>query len=156
MRTYLVAIGKRMPAWVTAGFNEYNKRLPQELRLNLFEVAPMVRSKSTTIQKILTEEERHLRAAIPEDSCIVVLDEHGKQLDSPLLSKKLELWFQQGRDVTFVIGGADGLADEIKQSADMLWSFSSSTLPHTLVRVILVEQIYRAWTILKNHPYHRD
>ena len=156
MRTYLVAVGKRMPGWITNGFDEFNKRLPREFKVNLIEIPPATRSKATSTDKIIAEEARRIRAAIPEGSIVAALDEHGKQLDNPSLSKKLELWSQQGRDVTFVIGGADGLASEIKKSADMLWSLSSLTLPHALVRVILVEQVYRAWTILQKHPYHRD
>jgi 23S rRNA (pseudouridine1915-N3)-methyltransferase len=145
-----------MPAWINTGFKEYNKRLPKEFYLNLIEVPAATRSKSSSTEKIMAEESKRIRAVIPEGSLIIALDEHGKQLGSISLSKKLDSWTQEGRDVTFVIGGADGLADEIKQSTDMLWSLSSLTLPHALVRVILVEQVYRAWTIMDNHPYHRE
>lgn len=156
MRLHLVTVGTRTPAWVNTGFKEFNKRLPKEFHLNLIEVTPATRSKSSSIEKIMAEESKRVRAAIPEGSLIIALDEHGKQMDSQQLSKKLGSWTRDGRDVVFVIGGADGLADDIKNSADMLWSLSSLTLPHALVRVVLVEQIYRAWTIMNNHPYHRE
>jgi 23S rRNA (pseudouridine1915-N3)-methyltransferase len=145
-----------MPAWINTGFKEFNKRLPKEFHLNLIEVTPAIRSKSSSTEKIISDEANRIRALIPQGSIIIALDENGKQLDSVSLSKKLESWTHNGRDVTFVIGGADGLSDELKKSADMLWSLSSLTLPHALVRVILVEQVYRAWTIMNNHPYHRE
>ena len=156
MRIHLVAVGKRMPAWVASGFNEYNKRLQREFRLNLVEVAPVIRAKSTTTQKVLAEEARRIQAAIPDNAMVIALDEHGVHFDSNTLARKIQAWTQQGRDLAFIIGGADGLDAGLKQSADMLWSLSSMTLPHALTRVILAEQIYRAWTILQKHPYHRD
>ena len=145
-----------MPAWVSAGYNEYNKRLPRELRLNLVEIAPVVRAKSTTTQKIVTEEARRMRAALPHNALVIVLDEHGMHFDSKTLARKIEIWTQQGQNLAFIIGGADGLDAGLKQTADMLWSLSPMTLPHALVRIIVVEQVYRAWTILQNHPYHRE
>jgi 23S rRNA (pseudouridine1915-N3)-methyltransferase len=156
MRTYLVAVGKRMPAWITAGFNEYNKRLPRDLHLNLVEITPVVRSKSMATKKIMSEEARRICAAIPGNALIIALDEHGTQYNSTTLSRKLEGWSRQGRDLAFIIGGADGLDAGLRQSADMTWSLSSMTLPHALTRVIVAEQIYRAWTILQKHPYHRE
>ena len=145
-----------MPAWVKEGFGEYNKRLPAELHLNLIEITPTVRGKSIPVKKALTEENKRIRAAIPKDSLIIALDEEGRQFNSIQLSKKIESWLQQGRDVSFMIGGADGLDDDFKKAADEIWSLSPMTLPHALVRVIVAEQIYRAWSILQNHPYHRE
>ncbi len=156
MRMHLIAVGKRMPGWVKESFTDYNKRLPDELHLNLIEITPAVRSKNNPASKNIAEEDKKIRGAIPKRSMIIALDETGKQFSSTTLSKKLKSWSQQGRDVTFVIGGADGLAADFKKSADILWSLSSLTLPHALVRVILVEQIYRAWSIMQNHPYHRE
>ena len=156
MRSHLIAVGKRMPAWVTAGFNEYNKRLPRELHLNLVEIPPVVRTKSATTKKNLTEEARRIQAAIPDNALVIALDEHGVQFDSDTLSRKIETWSRQGQSLAFIIGGADGLDAGLKQSADMLWALSPMTLPHALVRVIVAEQIYRAWTILQKHPYHRE
>lgn len=156
MHLHLIAVGKRMPAWIKEGFAEYNKRLPAELRLNLIEITPAVRGKSDSIKKAIMEENRRIRAAIPKNSLVVAIDEKGRQFNSIQLSKKIASWLQQGRDVSFVIGGADGLDDDFKKSADEIWSLSPMTLPHALVRVIVAEQIYRAWSILKNHPYHRE
>ena len=156
MRSHLVAVGKRMPAWVAAGFNEYNKRLPRELHLNLIEISPVVRAKSATLRKALAEEARRIRAALPRETLVIALDEHGEHFDSNTLSRKITTWNRQGRDLAFIIGGADGLDAELKQTADMLWSLSTMTLPHALVRIIVAEQIYRAWTILQGHPYHRE
>ncbi len=145
-----------MPDWITSGFNEFNKRLPRELKLNLIELSPAKRGKTASAGKIIEDETKRIRAAIPAGSVLIVLDEHGKQLTSPQLAKKLESWSRQGCDLSFIIGGADGLADDLKKSADMLWSLSELTLPHALVRIVLAEQIYRAWTIMNNHPYHRE
>jgi len=153
---HLIAVGKRMPGWVKESFAEYNNRLPDELRLNLVEITPAKRSKKRPAPEYIADEDKKIRDAIPKRSMVIALDEKGKQLNSTNLSKVLRTWSQQGRDVTCVIGGADGLADDFKKSADMLLSLSSLTLPHALARVILVEQIYRAWTIMNNHPYHRD
>ncbi|MBI4005542.1 MAG: 23S rRNA (pseudouridine(1915)-N(3))-methyltransferase RlmH [Gammaproteobacteria bacterium] len=156
MRLHLIVVGKRMPAWIREGFNEYNKRLPAELRLDLIEISPAVRGKSIPVKKAVKEEEKRIRAAVPNNSLMIAFDEKGKQMNSIQLSKKIESWFLQGRDVSLIIGGADGLNDDFKKSADEIWSLSAMTLPHSLVRVIIAEQIYRAWTILKNHPYHRE
>ena len=145
-----------MPAWVVAGFNEYNKRLPRELHLNLVEIPPVVRTKSVPIRKAIVEEARRIREALPNEALVIALDEHGEQFDSNTLSRKMVTWHRQGRGLAFIIGGADGLDAELKQTADMLWSLSTITLPHALVRIIVAEQIYRAWTILQKHPYHRE
>lgn len=156
MRTQLIAVGTRMPAWVTAGFNEFNQRLPREFYLNLVEIIPVARTKSMTKLKALAEETRRLRTATPEDTFVIALDEHGKQFDSAAFADKLATWSRHGQDLAFIIGGADGLDADLKQKADLLWSLSPLTLPHALVRVIVAEQIYRAWTILQGHPYHRE
>ena len=153
---HLIAVGKRMPGWVKESFADYNKRLPDDLHLNLIEITPATRGKNNPVSKNIAEEDKKIRAAIQKGSLVIALDEKGKQFNSADLSKKMASWFQQGHDVTFVIGGADGLAGDFKKSADMMWSLSSLTLPHALVRVILVEQIYRALTIMNNHPYHRE
>ena len=145
-----------MPAWVREAYTEFNKRLPHDLRLNLVEIPPSTRGKSFSSAKITAEECKRIRAAIPDDSWIIVLDEKGRQFDSLSLAKMIAAWQQQGRKITFVIGGADGLHDNLKKSADLVWSLSPLTMPHALVRVVLAEQVYRAWSILNNHPYHRN
>lgn len=145
-----------MPAWAREAYTEFNKRLPGDLRLKLVEIPPVTRSKTLSMEKITVEEDKRIRAAIPDNSWIIVLDEKGSQFDSRSLAKKITLWQRQGRKISFIIGGADGLHENLKKSADLIWSLSSLTLPHALVRVILAEQVYRAWSILNNHPYHRN
>jgi len=156
MQLYLIAVGKRMPVWVKESFNDYNKRLPHEFHINLIEITTAVHSRNSSSSKNIAEEEKRIRAAIPKRSMIIALDEKGKQFDSSSFANKLETWSQQGRDLCFIIGGADGLTNDLKKSADLLWSLSSLTLPHALVRVLFAEQIYRSWSILNNHPYHRE
>jgi len=149
-------VGKKMPEWVNSGFSEFSKRMPPELQINLVEITPSVRNKTTPIEKNIKEEGERFQSAIPSNSRLIVLDEKGKNFSSIELSKKMEDWFPQGQDIAIVIGGADGIDDRIKQQANESWSLSSFTLPHALVRVIVAEQLYRAWSILKGHPYHRE
>ena len=156
MRIHLIAVGKKMPEWVNSGFSEFSKRMPPELQINLVEITPSVRNKTTPIEKNIKEEGERFQSAIPSNSRLIVLDEKGKNFSSIELSKKMEDWFPQGQDIAIVIGGADGIDDRIKQQANESWSLSSFTLPHALVRVIVAEQLYRAWSILKGHPYHRE
>lgn len=156
MRIHLIAVGKKMPEWVNSGFSEFSKRMPPELQINLVEITPSVRNKTTPIEKNIKEEGKRIQSAIPSNSRLIVLDEKGKNFSSVELSKKMEEWFPQGQDIAIVIGGADGIDDRIKQQANESWSLSSFTLPHALVRVIVAEQLYRAWSILKGHPYHRE
>lgn len=149
-----------MPAWVDAGVDEYARRMPREAPLKLVEVKPEPRheaSRHASSVKRLTEAEgKRIIAALPKSCIEVVLDERGESLTTRELSQRLSGWQMEGRDIAFVIGGADGLSAAIKREADFLWSLSSLTLPHGLARVIVAEQIYRAFSILKNHPYHRE
>jgi len=156
VKLVLVTVGKRMPDWVNTAFTEYNKRLPAELKLVLVEIAPAKRNKSTKSAAAVKEEMQRIHAALPRKAIKVVLDKNGRQLFSTSLSKKIDSWQQEGRDVALIIGGADGLNGDLLDSADFSWSLSRLTLPHALVRVIVAEQIYRAWSILKGHPYHRE
>jgi 23S rRNA (pseudouridine1915-N3)-methyltransferase len=151
----IAAVGHKMPAWIEAGFGEYAKRMPPECRIQLKEIKPVERSGSRTADTVMAQERVKIEAAIPKGSRIVALDERGKDLTSAQLAQLLVQWQQDGRDVTFVIGGADGLDAGFKASADMLLRISSLTLPHGMVRVMLAEQLYRAWSITQNHPYHR-
>jgi 23S rRNA (pseudouridine1915-N3)-methyltransferase len=155
MQLIIAAVGHRMPAWIEAGFGEYAKRMPPELRIHLKEIKPIERSGSRTAETVMAQERTKIEAAIPKGARIVALDERGKDVTTTQLSQMLTQWQQDGRDVTFVIGGADGLDPGLKASADMLMRISSLTLPHGMVRVLLAEQLYRAWTITQNHPYHR-
>lgn len=155
MTLKLICVGQKMPAWVTHGFEEYAQRLTGQCRLQLIEIAPAKRSKSGHAQKYMEEEAVRIEAALGQQPWRVVLDERGQLVNSQALSQRLETWLPLGRDVAFIVGGADGLADSIKQRAHWCWSLTPLTLPHPLVRVMLTEQLYRAWSLLNNHPYHR-
>lgn len=144
-----------MPAWVSTAFEEYSKRLPKDYHLNLIALSPATRSKSTDRQRAIDDEGERMLAALPKQAWVVALDEKGRQWDSQKLASSLANWQQDGRDVALLIGGADGLAPAVKSRADQTWSLSALTLPHGMVRVVLVEQLYRAWSLLNNHPYHR-
>jgi len=151
----IVAVGHKMPAWIESGFGEYAKRMPPDCRIGLKEIKPVERSGSKTAETVMALERTKIEAALPKSSRIVVLDERGKDLTTMQLSQLLTQWQQDGRDVSFVIGGADGLDAEFKGRADLAIRLSSLTLPHGMVRVLLAEQLYRAWSITQNHPYHR-
>lgn len=155
MQLVIAAVGHKMPAWIEHGFAEYAKRMPPECRLHLKEIKPVERSGSRTADTVKAQERTRIEAAIPKGSRVIALDEHGKDITTVQLSQYMTQWQQDGRDVTFVIGGADGLDAQFKASADMLLRISSLTLPHGMVRVLLAEQLYRAWSITQNHPYHR-
>jgi 23S rRNA (pseudouridine1915-N3)-methyltransferase len=155
MRIYLIAVGERMPAWVTAGFEEYRKRLGPECMLQLVEIPPEKRGSNQNTLRILQKEADRIMAAVPRDCHIVALERQGKSWSTENLADKLRQWLQGGRDIALLIGGPEGLADEIRQRADELWSLSALTFPHPLVRVMVAEQVYRAYSILKNHPYHK-
>lgn len=155
MQLVIAAVGHKMPAWIETGFAEYAKRMPPDCRVVLREIKPVDRSGSRSAETVMAMEKSRIEAVIPKGSRVVALDERGKDLTSAQLAGKLAQWQQGGTDVTFVIGGADGLDAQFKQQADMLLRISSLTLPHGMVRVLLAEQLYRAWSITQNHPYHR-
>jgi len=147
-----------MPDWVAAGFDEYSRRMPGETPLLLRQIKPAPRPAGGgegASARTMRDEAALLRAAIPAGAFVVALDERGKALTTEQWSRHVNNWLQGGRDVAFVVGGADGLDPTLKDSADMLLSVSSMTLPHQLVRVVLAEQLYRAFSMLSNHPYHR-
>ncbi|QAU35518.1 23S rRNA (pseudouridine(1915)-N(3))-methyltransferase RlmH [Janthinobacterium sp. 17J80-10] len=155
MQLIIAAVGHKMPDWIETGFSEYAKRMPPECRLLLKEIKPADRAGGRTAETVMAQERSRIEAAIPKGARIIALDERGKDVTTVQLSKFLTEWQQDGRDVTFVIGGADGLDAQFKAGADMLVRISSLTLPHGMVRVLLAEQLYRAWSITQNHPYHR-
>lgn len=154
MKIRLIAVGQRPPEWVSRGFTEYARRLPREMPLELIEVAAAVR-KNASGQRAGELEAQRLLAQVRPGDLLVALDERGKTWSTLELAQKLDDWRMQGRDVAFLIGGADGLDPACRQRADHVLSLSAMTLPHALVRVVLAEQLYRAWTILTGHPYHR-
>lgn len=155
MQLLIVAVGHKMPAWIEAGYNEYAKRMPPDCRIQLRELKPVDRSGSRTAETVMAMEKSRIEEALPKHARLVVLDERGKDLTTMQLSQHLSQWRQDGGDVAFVIGGADGLDTELKKKADLSIRLSSMTLPHGMVRVLLAEQLYRAWSITQNHPYHR-
>lgn len=144
-----------MPAWVDAAADDFIKRLPAEITINSILLPLIKRGKNPDIPRIIRDESRKMLAAVPKDSQLVVLDVLGRSVTTMKLSGMLETWLQQGQDVSIIIGGPDGVSDELLSEASVKLSLSALTFPHPLVRVILLEQIYRAWSILNNHPYHR-
>jgi len=145
-----------MPAWVEQGFNEYAKRLPPECSLTLIEIPAGKRGKSADVVRIIEKEGQQMLAAIPKAAIVVALEVTGRQWDTPQLAEKLTHWMQDGRDVALLVGGPEGLAPECLDRAEVKWSLSALTMPHPLVRVVLAEQLYRAWSVTQNHPYHRQ
>ncbi len=158
MRLLILAVGHKMPAWVSMGFEDYARRMPRDMPLQLVEIRPQPRSGAATpaqIDRMLKLEAQRLRAAVPAGATSVALDERGRAASTEELARRLEGWRQAGSDVAFLIGGADGLDTELKRSAQLMLSLSAMTLPHQLVRVLLAEQLYRAASLLQGHPYHR-
>jgi 23S rRNA (pseudouridine1915-N3)-methyltransferase len=155
MQLIIAAVGHKMPGWIETGFGEYAKRMPPECRIQLKEIKPVERSGSKTAETAMLLERGRIESVLPKGARIIALDERGKDLTSVQLAQQLTQWQQDGRDVAFIIGGADGLDPEFKSRADALIRISSLTLPHGMVRVLLAEQLYRAWSITQNHPYHR-
>jgi len=145
-----------MPTWISSGFSEYAKRLPKNYQLILIEIPPLKRTKSTNIKRIIEEEGLELLAAAPKNTLIIALDEHGREWTTLELTKKLDIWHNEQQDISLLIGGPDGLSPECLQKAQAIWSLSKLTLPHQLVKIFIAEQIYRAWSIINKHPYHRN
>ena len=156
MRVAILSVGHRMPAWIQEGFQEYTRRMPPEIRVELVEVKPEERGAGRSIERAKTLEGERLLAALPERAELVALDERGRSVSTQALSDMLAGWMRDGAAPAFAIGGADGLSDAVKKRAAKTVSLSAMTLPHALVRVVLAEQLYRAWTILARHPYHRE
>lgn len=155
MKLNLLAVGTKMPAWVTDGYQEYAKRMPRECSLQLHEITPAKRGKSGSPTQWMREEGERILAAIPDSHHVVALDVQGKSWSTEQLAEQLKSWMADGRDVSLIVGGPDGLTNECLQRANQRWSLSPLTLPHPLVRIVMSEQLYRAWTVLQNHPYHR-
>ena len=156
MRVSILSVGHKMPAWVQEGYQEYAKRMPPEIRLDLIELKPEDRTSGKTTEKAKALEGERILAAVPDGATLIALDEKGRAVTTQGLSVLLTEWMRDGSHPAFVIGGADGLSDEVKERAGKLVSLSSLTLPHAMVRVLLAEQLYRAWSILARHPYHRE
>jgi len=156
MKIQLICVGTRLPEWAVAGTAEYLKRMPAACPVSLQEIPAIQRSKTTATEQAKATECERIAAKIPKNAWRIVCDERGQDWTTAQLSKQLAEWMQSGRDVAIVVGGADGLTDALRSSADHVWRLSKLTLPHPLVRVLLAEQLYRAWSLLNNHPYHRE
>jgi 23S rRNA (pseudouridine1915-N3)-methyltransferase len=156
VRFLVVAVGDRMPAWVDTAFAEYAKRMPRRARLELVAVKPEPRTTGRSPLQMMAAEAERIRAVLPAACTRVALDEHGRDLTTRDLAAQVEKWLAGGSDVAFLIGGPDGLEAGLKDAAHARMRLSSLTLPHAMVRVLLAEQLYRAFSILDNHPYHRE
>ncbi|AHN29518.1 LSU m3Psi1915 methyltransferase RlmH [Snodgrassella alvi wkB2] len=156
MNITVLAVGTKMPQWVDYAVTDYSKRFGREIQFQLKEIKPEKRGPGTSTAQAMAAEEARIVAAIPAHSYLIVLDERGKAPTSMELANWLKKWQHQGDNLCFVIGGADGMTDSLKQRANLLLRLSSLTLPHGMVRVLLTEQLYRAQSILHNHPYHRE
>ncbi len=144
-----------MPGWVETACTEYTKRMPREVNVEIIDIKPEKRAAGNSTENIQLIEAKRILEAVGKDYCIA-LDERGQELTTLQLAERFKGWQTSGRDVALVIGGADGLHISVKQKADWLWGLSKLTLPHAMVRVLLAEQLYRAHTVITNHPYHRE
>jgi len=155
MKLLVVAVGARMPGWIDEAFDEYAKRMPRGLKTELIEIRPEPRSSGRTPQQLMQAEAARIERALPRGAYRVALDERGREMTTRELARWLDARRGEGSDLAFLIGGADGLAEETKRGAQATLRLSAMTLPHGLARVLLAEQLYRAASILENHPYHR-
>jgi 23S rRNA (pseudouridine1915-N3)-methyltransferase len=150
----IIAVGHKMPDWVELGCTEYLKRMPREATVDLVELKPDKRAAGKGGDQVRESEAQRILEAAGRDY-LIALDERGQEPTTLQLADRMQQWMRDGRDIALAIGGADGLHDSVKQAADWQWSLSKLTLPHGMVRVMLAEQLYRAWSVLNNHPYHR-
>lgn len=156
MKLSIVAVGQRPPAWADAAYEEFARRFPRELALELRPVRAEPRGAGRSVDVLRAAEARRIEAALPKGSRRIVLDENGERATTARLADRLRFWMRDGRDVAFVIGGPDGLDPALKSAADETLRLSDLTLPHALVRVLLAEALYRAWSVTTGHPYHRE
>ena len=155
LKIRILAFGQRMPAWVNTGADDYLLRMSTGLRVSLVSLPLEKRGKAQSLDKIRQREDAKMCSSIKADECVIALDQHGKQWSTEKLAASLSDWQMSGRDYCLLIGGPEGLGPESLARADMRWSLAQLTLPHPLVRIILLEQLYRAWSINSGHPYHR-
>jgi len=156
MKLRIVAVGTRMPRWVTEAYEEFAKRMPRELPMELVEVKAEPRTTGKSVEVMMALEASRIEAQLTPRTTRIILDERGQDLTTVKLAGQLEKWLDKGDDIAFIIGGPDGLAPELKATAHATLRLTSLTLPHAMVRVLLSEALYRAWSVLKNHPYHRE
>jgi len=155
MRIKLLAVGTRMPQWVEQGYREYAQRMPALCQLELVEIAAKKRGKNADTARILRDEAQALQAAIPKGCLTIALDRRGKHLDTQALATHLQTWIDDSQDVAILVGGPEGIDPNYLQAVSLKWSLSAMTFAHPVVRVMLAEQLYRAWSINANLPYHR-
>jgi 23S rRNA (pseudouridine1915-N3)-methyltransferase len=155
LRIRLVSVASRMPRWVEEGYQEYARRLPAELPLELVEIPLTTRGKNADVARLMRREGEQMLATVQPGERIVTLEVGGRPWSTEELAEQLESWRLDARNVNLMVGGPEGLAAEVMARSDQRWSLSALTLPHPLVRILLAEQIYRAWTILNRHPYHK-
>lgn len=155
MHILLLSVGTRLPEWVDHACEHYARRMPPHCRFQLKEIPAGKRTKGSDIDRVLREEGERLLAAVPRDCHVIALERTGKAVDTETLAVQMNNWFTGGRDVALLIGGPEGLSPECLDRADTLWSLSDLTLAHPVARIVLAEQLYRAWSILENQPYHR-
>lgn len=156
MKIHVFAVGNKMPKWVQLAWDDYAKRFPRDFSVTLHEIRPEPRSARKTAAQLMQLEGKRIDAALDPRDHLIVLDEHGSDIDTMEAARQLTQWQDMGKDISFLIGGPDGLDSTIKQKSSTQWRLSSLTLPHPFVRVLLIEQLYRAWSIMNNHPYHRS
>ena len=156
MKLLILAVGTRMPAWVEEAYSDFAKRMPRECPLELREIKAEPRTTGKTVEAMMAAEAARIRAALPSRCRRVILDERGTEATTKLWAQKLGEWMGGGEDVVFIIGGPDGLDPELKAEADERYRISGLTLPHAMVRVLLAEALYRAHSLHKGHPYHRE
>jgi 23S rRNA (pseudouridine1915-N3)-methyltransferase len=155
MKLRIISVGHKMPSWVETACAEYTKRMPREANVEIIDIKPEKRAAGNSTENIQLIEAKRILEVIGKDYCIA-LDERGQEVTTMQLSDKFRDWQASGRDVALIIGGADGLHASVKQKADWQFSISKLTLPHAMVRILLVEQLYRAHSVIINHPYHRE
>lgn len=155
MKIFILAVGHRMPEWVNIAWEDYAKRMPSDWAVTLKEIKPEPRTSGKTPQQMMAAEAKRIEASLPEHALRIALDEHGKDQSTQAFANKLQSWHQSSQNIAIIIGGPDGLDPEFKANCDGLVRLSSMTMPHPMVRVVLIEQLYRAWSILNSHPYHR-
>ncbi len=155
MKLNIISVGHKMPDWVESACAEYSKRMPREASIEIIEIKPEKRAAGNSTENIQSIEAKRILEAVAK-AYLIVLDEHGASITTLQLAERMTNWLTFGRDIALVIGGADGLHETVKQRADWMWSLSKLTLPHGMVRVLLTEQLYRAHSIINNHPYHRE
>jgi len=151
----LIAVGSKMPGWVEEGWHEYARRLPGEMPLELVEIPLTTRSKNADITRMIRQEGEAMLAKVQPGERIVTLEVQGRAWSTEQLARELERWRLEARNVNLMVGGPEGLAPEVSARSEQRWSLSALTLPHPLVRILVGEQIYRAWTVLSGHPYHK-